>query len=113
MIVDAIRYPREARGVHHHFFGEDAVEARAGHAVTDREAVDASAEFGDMAGEFATGYERRRHADLVLIGDEQDIGIVDRRGADPHPHLPFTDGRRWKVFDANNFRRGIGGADGG
>ena len=40
------------------------------------------------AGELAARYERRRHADLVLVRDQQHVGEVDRRRVDPHPTCP-------------------------
>ena len=71
--------------------------------------------FDDDAGELASDDERWRHADLIPIGDEKDIGIVHRRCGDPQPHLsrfeslrPLfgdTDHLRWPVFRAD---RGAG-----
>ena len=43
--------------------------------------VDVVGDLVDDAGELAAGDERRRHLELVLAGDEQHVGEVDRRGA--------------------------------
>ena len=39
------------------------------------------------AGELAAGDERQRRGHLVLVGDQQHVGEVDRGGCDPDPHL--------------------------
>src|SRR5437588_665763 len=52
--------------------------------------ADATSSFSadDDTGELAPGNERRRHFDLVLVRDDQHVGVVDGRRAHPHPRLP-------------------------
>ena len=100
-------------GGHHHLFGEGAEHPGPGHPVTDGEIGCPVGDFDDNPGELAAGHERRGHADLVVVGDQQNVGIVHRRGADPHPDLAGFERRRRPLFDADDFRRPVLRADRG
>ncbi len=59
-----------------------------------------------MTGEFAPRRERNRHMDLVLVGDEQDVGEVGGGRHDVDDHLALTRHGVRKVFH----HQGLGGA---
>ena len=110
-LLDPVWYPGQSFGGHHHLFGEGAVHSGAGHPITDGEITCAIGDFGHYSGELAAHHEGRRHADLIMVGDQQDVGIIDRGGADPHPNLSGFEPRRRPVLDTDHFRRPVVGAD--
>ena len=112
-VVDTVGNPRKPGGGHHDLLGEGTVQPGAGDPVTDRETVCPVAGLDDYPGEFAAGHEWRRHADLVLVGDQQHIGKVHRGRADLHSDLSRRDGRRRPLLDTDDFRRPVGRADRG
>ena len=71
--------------------------------VADRDGagsdVRALAHLDDRAGELAARHERGRHADLVLVGDQQHVGEVDRGGVDADADLARADRGGRQVVD--------------
>src|SRR6202000_1364059 len=61
--------------------------------------------------QFAARYERYRNLDLVLTGDQQHIGEVDRRGVDSHQHLARSRDGLGDVVDNEVLGRAVGTAD--
>ena len=86
-LLDPVWDPGQSFRGHHHLFGKCTVHPGARHPLTDGEICCAIGDFGHHPGELAADHERRRHADLIMVGDQQDVGIVDRGRADPYPSL--------------------------
>src|SRR5215210_2298682 len=72
--------------------------------VADGEIICLTGYFDDDAGELASDDERWRHAELIPIGDEKDIGIVHGRRGDPHPHLSGFESVRPLFGDPDHLR---------
>ena len=106
-VVDTVRDAGQSLRGHHHFVGERAVHLSSRHPVADGEIACPVGYFDDDAGELAADHERRRDADLVLVGDEQDVGVVDRGRADAHPHLPGIECLRRPLLDPDDLGRPV------
>ena len=89
----------------HHRAPEDAVAHRhVAHVVGHLE---------DFAGELAPGYERHGNGELVLVRDQEDVGIIDGCGRHPDPCRPRLGRRRRHILYLHDLRRAVGRADGG
>ena len=89
--------------VHRRGGDEDLLGERTDHGCTrdpipDRHALDAGTDEAHDAGELAPRCERHWDTDLVLIGDQQDIGEVRRRRHDVDHHLALTRHRVGQVL---------------
>ena len=88
------RDPTERVGGHDGLLGEGAHERRPDHQVAERRSrrtpspTSSTTPASSLPGTNGVG-----HADLVLVGDEQHVGKVDRRRVDPNPHLSRGDRR--------------------
>ena len=69
-VVDTGRDASQCSGRHDDLLGECAEHLSSGHPVPDGKIACLACDFGDDACELAADHERRRHADLVLVGDE-------------------------------------------
>ncbi len=106
-VADTVRNPGQRLCRDHDLLGEGAEHAGAGHPVPDGQIACSARDFDDDTRELATDHERRWHADLILVGDEKDIGIVDRRGADPHPDLTVLERLRRLLLDPDDLGRPV------
>ena len=106
-VVDAVRNPGQRLSRDHDLLGEGAEHLSSGHPVTDGQITCPVGDFDDDARELAADHERRWHADLILVGDEQDVGIVDRRGANPHPRLAVLERLRRLLLDPDDLGRPV------
>ena len=96
-----------------YLLGEGADEARAEDAVPDGDSADIVGHGLDGPGELASGHERRGHAHLVPVGDDQDVGKVDGRGHDTDPCLTGIQRRLRQLLHDHGLGLAVGPADGG
>jgi hypothetical protein len=71
--------------------GEGADHGAAKDPVAHRDVAHILGHLDDVAGELAARYEWRRHRQLVLVGDQQDVGKIDRRRFDADAGLRRSD----------------------
>ena len=96
-------------------FAEQAIaQADEGdHPVADGDVGDAGAEGAHGAGDLGAGRERQLGLDLVLLLDDQHVGVVDRRRLHVEQHLAGLRQRRRQVVDDEAVGRSPGmAADG-
>ena len=110
-LVDAVGDSGQTLGRHRDLFGERAEHLSSCHSVADGESACLAAHFDDDARELAADDERCRDADLVLVRDEKDVGVVDRCGADSHPYLPGFERLCRLLLDPDDLRRPVFRAD--
>ncbi len=113
LIVDTVGDMRQPGDRNGDLLGERAVHSHPADPLADRETICTLTGFDNRPGELATGNERCGHADLILVRDEQHVGKVHRRGADPDADLPRCDGRSRQLLDADHIRRSIRRTDRG
>jgi len=94
-----------------HLLGEGTEHTRSGHSIADREIRYLATDVVDHAGELAARNERRREADLIVVGDQQHVGKVDGRSLDPYPDLSRLDDRWGTILDRDYFWRPVGRTD--
>ena len=110
--LDAVRDAGKAFGRDDDLLAEGTDERRAEDPVAFSEGCHAVANAGDGPRELAAGDERRRHAHLVLVGDQENVGEVHGGGGNTHADLARVQLWRRQVLDGDDIRRSVGAADG-
>lgn len=90
-VVNAVGDVAHCIGGDDHLLGERTRDPRSEDMIADNRVGDPGADLFDHARVLAAGDERRRQRDLVLVGDEEDVGEVDGGRGHTDPNLTVTD----------------------